>query len=75
VECLAVPNDTLGLAAHPVCQFTSPNVLEVTVRRRTFSYRPGVGQPATLVVRGTDVHCIMASNFTLATLRAAGLPD
>ena len=70
VECSSVPDDFLALRAHPVCQFTSPNVLAVTTKRGTSYYAPGVGHPATVVARGDEVQCVMASNFTMSSLRA-----
>lgn len=46
----------------PVCQFTSPSVVEVKTPKGTFVFRPGPGLPATIIVRAGQPECASAGN-------------
>ncbi|HUO22877.1 MAG TPA: hypothetical protein VMU59_10225 [Caulobacteraceae bacterium] len=64
VSCTQRPYaGTLGLATYPVCEFTSPDVLKITVAGRAVYFRPGPGQPATVAVKRGVASCVEASNF------------
>jgi hypothetical protein len=47
---------------YPLCQFTSPAVLEVTTEKGTFKFAPGVGHPATVSVVDGVPSCVIAAN-------------
>lgn len=64
MSCNEVANDGgRGMGKYPVCQFTSPSVLSVTVAERTFHFQPGVGQDATVEVKDGQARCVMAARF------------
>ena len=46
----------------PLCQFSSPIVLEVVTERGTFQFQPGVGRPATVSILDGRPRCVMAIN-------------
>ena len=54
-----------GFGVFPVCQFTSPQVIAVTVEGRTSYFTPGLGKGATVAVPHGKPGCVVASNFTL----------
>lgn len=54
-----------GWRVHPVCQFTSPQVISVTTKRGVFYFAPGLGKGATVDVEHDQPACVVASNFTL----------
>ncbi|MDP3852343.1 hypothetical protein [Phenylobacterium sp.] len=58
-----VVSDGGGTGFAPICQFTSPAVLKVTTKRGQFYFKPGVGQPVTVTLRGGTPSCVMAANF------------
>lgn len=62
-DCHAVAVRPGGRDFDPVCQFTGPDVLEITTPKGGFRFAPGVGQPATVVVRRGLPECVMASRF------------
>ena len=57
--------DGWGLSHYVVCQFTSPNVLQVTTRKGVWYFAPGMGRPATISTPHDQARCVLASNFTL----------
>lgn len=63
VDCSAVAagKDT-GQDFVPLCQFSSPIVLEVMTEKGTYKFQPGVGKPATVSIVGGVPRCVMASN-------------
>ncbi len=54
-----------GLGVIKVCQFTSPAALTVKTKAGMFYFLPGVGQPATIIIRQGQPRCVLASKFTL----------
>lgn len=57
-----------GRRGFPVCQFTGPAVLEITTRRGTFKFAPGIGHPATVAVQGGQPTCVLSADFTISKL-------
>lgn len=54
-----------GFGVHPVCQFTSPQVIAVTTGKGVFYFTPGLGKPATVTVQHGIPSCVATSEFTL----------
>lgn len=54
-----------GLGVLKVCQFTSPGALTVKTKAGMFYFLPGIGNPATIVIREGRPRCVLASKFTL----------
>lgn len=54
-----------GLGDHPVCQFTSPQVIAVTTGKGLFYFTPGIGKPATVTVEDGMPSCVAAGDFRL----------
>lgn len=48
---------------YPVCQFTSPGVVAVDAAGATTFFVPGLGERATVSVRGGEARCVMAAKF------------
>ena len=48
---------------YPVCQFTSPAVLEVRTAQGEFYFLPGAGRRATVSTPHGKAECVMAGNF------------
>lgn len=66
VNCDEVPaSGGLSLRSYAECQFTSPNLLVITTRRGETIFAPGLGRPATVLVRDDQPICVQASHFTL----------
>jgi hypothetical protein len=55
---------------YPVCQFTGPGQLLIRTRKGDWYFSPGPGQPATISAQHGQARCVMASNFTMATVLA-----
>src|SRR5436190_1581885 len=53
---------------YPVCQFTSPGELMVRTPRGDWYFETGPGQPATVSARHGEARCVLASNYTMATV-------
>lgn len=63
VDCSAVAaGKDAGQDYVPLCQFSSPIVLEVTTDKGAFKFQPGVGHPATVSIVDGTPRCVMASN-------------
>ena len=56
-------DDGRNAETYPVCQFTSPAVLQITTSRGQFYFAPEV-RPATIAVRHGVPTCVMNSKFT-----------
>ncbi|MEO8113452.1 MAG: hypothetical protein ABI655_03655 [Phenylobacterium sp.] len=66
VSCMIVANEGgKGLGDYPVCQFTSPTVLQVTTAKGELFFEPGPGHAATISAQHGKVSCVLASKFTL----------
>jgi hypothetical protein len=63
VTCVFVPEGGLfNSASYPVCQFTSPAIVRVTVGGRTVIFEPGVGHSATVALRrGAAPSCVVGA--------------
>jgi hypothetical protein len=62
IYCEAVPvENPFSQATFPVCQFSGPGRVLVTLAGRTTAYEPGIGKPATVTVRDGRVSCVVAS--------------
>lgn len=50
---------------HPmaVCQFSAPGALRVVTTKGTFNFAPGIGQRATITVRGGIPQCVVAGKL------------
>jgi len=46
----------------PLCQFSSPILVEVATERGVFRFQPGVGKPASISVVDGTPRCVMAAN-------------
>jgi hypothetical protein len=68
VECVTAADRKGPLKTYAVCAFTSPSVLKVTTAKGDWYFAPGVGQPATVSTAGDVARCVLASDFTIATL-------
>lgn len=63
VSCNFIAYDSgRGFGDYPVCQFTSPAVLQVKTPQGEFYFFPSTG-PATVSVPHGTAQCVMASNF------------
>lgn len=64
VDCMPFPDGRpFGREFRRVCQFTAPETVVVMLGERTWAFRPGVGQPATVTVRRGEVSCVLAGWF------------
>ena len=62
-SCAEIHDDGgLGMGTHPVCQFTSPGVLQITTKRGVYYFVPQTG-PATVSVPDGQPTCVLASKF------------
>lgn len=68
VECVTAADRGGPIRTYAVCAFSSPNVLKVTTSKGDWYFAPGLGQPATVSTAGDVARCVMASNFTMATI-------
>lgn len=48
---------------YPVCQFTSPGVVIVSIGGTTTLFVPGLGQRATVTAPNGEARCVMAARF------------
>lgn len=56
----------LGTVEFPVCQFTSPSVIQITGRDGVaMAFAPGPGRPATVLARPTGVSCVVGARPTV----------
>ncbi len=63
-SCEAVPDEGwFPRTTHPVCQFSGPGAVTVTVAGRTVVYQPGVGHPTTVTVRNSRPSCVVGGWF------------
>jgi len=61
-DCSVAASKTgLGLGSYPVCQFTSPALLEVKTPRGEFYFQPPIGQKATVLTPDGQARCVMAA--------------
>ena len=63
-DCAVVGyRDDGGGGGHPVCQFTGPALLAITVDRVESYFAPGIGTPATVSVEGGRARCVLATRL------------
>jgi hypothetical protein len=66
VMCVAPPKTGfINPEVYSVCQFTGPDTIRVTTAGKAVAFKPGVGQPATVTVRGGRVSCVLGGWFRL----------
>ena len=63
-DCAMVAyRDASGAGGHPVCQFTGPALLTITVGRVESYFAPGIGVPATVSVESGRARCVLATRL------------
>lgn len=63
-SCGAVPENPLWPSSnYHVCRFNNPGAVVVTQGAQKTIFEPGVGQPATVTVRGGKASCVVAGWF------------
>jgi hypothetical protein len=51
-----------SLRSYPVCQFTSPGIVQVATAKGAASFAPGPGRPAFAFFAEGRAHCVVAAN-------------
>jgi len=75
-DCAVVAyRDAAGTGGHPVCQFTAPALLVITVGGLESYFAPDIGVPATVSVKHGRPRCVLATRLDREfTLPNAGKP-